>query len=661
MGRRLRGASWTGARPLTGAPTYVLLVGVALAAGGAGRAAVPLPDASSAQDLPEYVEEALSPYNAPPDSADVAALLERWRADGGLASAHDRVLGARLWRRAGAIGPALDLLGQLPESGPLGPLATLERARLRLELAPDGHVPTRGVRDWRRACGAVADLAGEEAIELAGELWRDLSLLATPEEREAWAALGDNAVCPWLEELVEERAFRMAITADERLALHYRRLATARRSFYQDRPRFYVGMTHWHGRPEDAWLDDRGLVFVRMGRPDETQACGAVYGFDESAVIEADLLSTCWIYDRPGGYRLYYFSTRNKVTGLTSPGGDYYLQENLGPRARPGDPYFHRYVRNADIPRSLKRHLGFGRLASADGFDAGLDRAEDRAYRRQMELATRRFADEALVEIPDAPPVRGVTMLWEALRFLNPVDGTWQVWIVASVPAGQLHAVRGPDSRVYGARARLAARIGDRVELDSAANRAVVAEELPDEAGIPLRTFVVARPGPLPITLVVSDAARPGAGAWARDTVDVPRILPLPTVSDIAVARSEGGTWTRDGETFLRVSPDHVTTPSGEIHVYFEVYGVRRTAEYEVELRLTRDRTPAQAFALDAARVPFRLGFTGRMPYGRIGRHSLRLDLSDTPPGRYDLAVRVVDVDTGTPSLPAVTPIFVSD
>ncbi|MGD8497217.1 MAG: hypothetical protein PVF05_13675, partial [Gemmatimonadales bacterium] len=207
---------------------------------------------------------------------------------------------------------------------------------------------------------------------------------------------------------------------------------------------------------------------------------------------------------------------------------------------------------------------------------------------------------------------------------------------------------------------RLASRHPSGVQLDSAANRAVSDSALGKHAGIPVRTFTVARPGPLPITLAVSDAARQGVGAWMQDTVVVPRALPMPTISDIAVAQEEGGEWTRDGETFLRVSPDHVTSPAGDIQVYFEVYGVRRTASYDVEIRLTQQESPAAAFALDAADVPFRLGFAARMPYDQIGRHALRLDLSDTPPGSYTLIVRVRDEDTGTRSLPSVTPIVVA-
>jgi len=102
-----------------------------------------------------------------------------------------------------------------------------------------------------------------------------------------------------------------------------------------------------------------------------------------------------------------------------------------------------------------------------------------------------------------------------------------------------------------------------------------------------------------------------------------------------------------------------VTNEDGSIHAYFEAYGIRRSGEYDVEIRLARNKKPAEIFRLDADAVPFRLTFGDQMPYSGIGSHVLRLDLSDTEPGEYDLAIRIVDRSTGTPSLPAVTPIRV--
>lgn len=619
-----------------------------------------VPASPVGEDLPEYIEQALSPFNRPPRPDEVKDLLDRWRSDGGLRSAKDRVVGARLWRLAGERTAALDLLGSPDaEDRAALALARFERARVLFELGDDNEILHRAPTDWRAACDAIGAQGEPGAAELRTEFWKDLSFLATPEEHEAWENVGDGAACAWLEALVEERAFRMAISPDERLAVHYERLRTARELYYLPRPRFYVGMTHWHGRRDGEWLDDRGLIYLRMGAPDIAVSCGGAGPGGDA--FQGDLLATCWAYERPEGYKLYHFSTANKVTRIPSSSGGYYLQEHLGPRAHPRDPFFQQIVKHADLPKSLIRFMSFNLQLSgtADPFDAALDAAEAQHYRQAARIETRRYADEALIAIPDVPAVRGATMLWEPLRFMNPADGSWQVWIVAALPAGQLAPTQAEEAWVYDARGWLATRHPDRVQLDSMWNRAVTDGPLSPETGIPLRAFTAAREGPLPFTLAVFDPRREGFGVWVQDTVDVPRILPLPTVSDIALAQAEGGEWTRDGETFLRVSPDHVTNEDGSIHLYFEVYGVRRTGRYSVDLRLAKNLTGGEIFEREPGELPFRLEFDGEMPYSRIGVHAIRLDLSDTPEGEYDLAIRVIDRTTGTPSLPTVTPIRV--
>ena len=50
--------------------------------------------------------------------------------------------------------------------------------------------------------------------------------------------------------------------------------------------------------------------------------------------------------------------------------------------------------------------------------------------------------------------------------------------------------------------------------------------------------------------------------------------------------------------TFLPITPSHVTGPNGELHVYFEVYGMRDGTPYEVEIR-----------------APLEIGFNGARVY----------------------------------------------
>jgi hypothetical protein len=615
--------------------------------------------APSVVEPPDYIVEALTPFRGPPSYEEVVDLLARWQTDGGLVEAHDRIVGARLFRRAGERDKALGLLGFLPEDGPLAALARYERARVLFELGDEFDATRTAPADWLAACQALAVLPAAEAAGLRDEFWKDFGMIATPEERTAWPALSDVEACDGISDLIAERAFRMAITLDERLAVHYQRLVDTRTLFWINRPRFYLSMADYHGRREGEWMDDRGLVYLRMGPPQVSQACGGTDSFEEN-VLAADLLGSCWVYARPEGYKLYYFGLYNRVTGDLSANGDYRLQESLGPRAHPRDPYFQTYVKNSDLPRSIIAHKNFSSgLGSADELRRGLDLAESRHNDMTTRLETHRLAEEALIEIPDVPAVTGADLLWEVLRFMNPTDGRWQVWVVAAMAAGQMRPVYELDSWVYEARGWLASRHPAGVRLDSMFNRAAVNGELEPGTGIPLRATFLADEGRVPFTLAAFDPFQEGFGTWVQDTIIIPTVLPLPTVSDIAVAQSTGGNWTRDRETYLRVSPDHVTTGDGSIHIYFEAYGVRRAADYDVEIRLARDTKRDRIFALHPEDVPFLLEFSSQMPNSRIGTHALRLDLSDTDPGAYDLAIRIRDRATGTHSLPSITSIRV--
>lgn len=135
----------------------------------------------------------------------------------------------------------------------------------------------------------------------------------------------------------------------------------------------------------------------------------------------------------------------------------------------------------------------------------------------------------------------------------------------------------------------------------------------------------------------------------------------LPALSDIAVAPDSGGAWTRDGRIFLPITAAHATRPDGTVHLYFEVYGIRPGAGYDVELRLVEEDDADRIWRLDQDDLAFRLVFSSEMSDdgSGIGRHHLRLDFSDSREGAYLLGVQVTKPQTGERSLPVVTPIAV--
>jgi hypothetical protein len=164
--------------------------------------------------------------------------------------------------------------------------------------------------------------------------------------------------------------------------------------------------------------------------------------------------------------------------------------------------------------------------------------------------------------------------------------------------------------------------------------------------------------------LVVKDGnAEDGpAGNWARGVAIGLAPSDLPEISDIAVAADSGGSWTRDGVTHLAVSPSHLTGPDGEIHLYFEVYGMEAASPYSVEVRVVPEDLADRMWAVGAGETAFRLSFSSEMPgSGGIGAHHLRLDLSDTAAGAFMLGIRIQEDETGRQSLPTTTPVLRPD
>ncbi|HEM45754.1 MAG TPA: hypothetical protein ENO23_01790 [Alphaproteobacteria bacterium] len=475
------------------------------------------------------------------------------------------------------------------------------------------------------------------------------------------------------------------------MALHYRRLAHARDWYWIPRPRFAESWADRLGRPDGLAIDDRGLMYVRMGPPEtdegfvglgsegvdvrfqlaelSDEATGGLLSGLPDAALEQ---TRCWPYPRPDGYRIFCFSQlgADMTAEYARADADYKLQD--GVVADPSSSFYQKYVLNSNLSDAWKREqlrahsrriaLGSrrGLRQIYEGWELRLDTAENRAYERRSEVKTRENIEDAVAGIPDVPGVLPTaTLRAEALRFLNPSERAWHVWTLAAVRAGDLTpapAADGTPTLVAGGRFSVLA--GNEVTIHELAPRRIPEASVPDDAGITFHSVFEAQPGPLPLTVVIEDGNRPNAGNYLLDTLNVPAIGGLPMVSDIAIARQTGGTWTRDGVNYLQITPAHVTNADGSIHTYFEVYQVRPGTSYEVEIRMAPVELTERILRLDPSELDFRLQFTAEME-GAIGRHHLRLDLGDAPPGEYSLAVRVQDVDTEAYSLPAVTEVFV--
>lgn len=597
-----------------------------------------LPGRTVVDTLPIAIQDQLSLFRTLADSASVAELIEAAE-QANVPGAELAIAAATLWRRAGCYDLALASLDRVPTGSGLEPRAMLERARsLLTRAASTGDATDRdaGEDTFWQVC-----TIGDPGI--TAQLWLDLRGLATQAEQEEYAAMdGPDGACHWFRRLVEQRAWRSALGTGDRLVQHYGRLAHARHRYGLRKPRFVQSRADFRGRPPGLEIDDRGLIYLRMGQPERIEY--GPLGDDEPGIAEH------WAYPRPDGYWLYYFVPDR---------GDYLLVENLGPQAKPGHDFFQRYVTNLAVdPLPLKR------LVFLDPEDPA-DAAERLSLRRAEQLIAREFQRRAITETPDAPEMLlGVDLLVETLRFLNPHRERASVWLITSARASDLQPRETSDGWTYVVSASGSLLRADGIVSFEMDRTLEVPSSLPGDAGVEIRHVLELRAGRYPLTLAVLDGNREIAeGNWYRDTLVVPDYsADLPVVSDLAVAADSGGTWTRDGETFLQVTPGHLPGADGILHLYFEVYGVDPEGEYEVSVRLVGEQVEELTPDDQAADPVFRLNYRSAMPGGPrpIGSHHSRIDLRDTAPGRYRLHVHVQELETSTMSLPSTTWVHVA-
>ncbi|MDX1578999.1 MAG: hypothetical protein R3266_10955, partial [Gemmatimonadota bacterium] len=249
-------------------------------------------------DLAEELVDRMDPRSSV-DQGDVEDLLEDWeRATGGPEAGLEWLTVARLWLRAGDEEAAREALDRAEAGGvPDGPIE-LDRARIGF-LA--GETEAAAEHYWR-ACSSANEASALEA-------WRDVEMLATPAEVERWdqfrrlpAAQRDD--CGFFRSFWNERAARSAMPVDERIEAHYARLRFAmdhytRRGRAQDvaasgKLNARLGRT---GAPR---FDDRGLLYLRLGPPDETAAALGGECYEPNVT---------WLYRFPNEKRMYHLST----------------------------------------------------------------------------------------------------------------------------------------------------------------------------------------------------------------------------------------------------------------------------------------------------------------------------------------------------------------
>jgi len=136
-----------------------------------------------------------------------------------------------------------------------------------------------------------------------------------------------------------------------------------------------------------------------------------------------------------------------------------------------------------------------------------------------------------------------------------------------------------------------------------------------------------------------------------RGRLVVPKsIMTQPFVSSVAIAADSAGTWIPASNLELQLNAARIVQKDARPFVYFEAYGLTPGSSYRGEVRLvSRWVSRGQGEFFRGTYEPFQMQYRGSVPPdpSEPVRKLLRLDLSDTEPGPYEVQIRVRDLETG--------------
>lgn len=229
------------------------------------------------------------------------------------------------------------------------------------------------------------------------------------------------------------------------------------------------------------------------------------------------------------------------------------------------------------------------------------------------------------------------------------------LWTAASVQAGRLRPVFDDgwnysldmtvslfdaDSLLARTQTRISYKLGARLDPDT-------------QDGFPIHALLRVPAGEYDYQMVIRDNNWEGERSVNRKTgrlVVPPSVYTQPFVSSVAIAADSGGSWSPTPDMKLMLNAARIVQSDGSPFVYFEAYGLTPGAAYRGEVRLvSRWVSRGQGERFEGGYQPFQLQYRGTVPGDPSVpvRKLLRLDLTDTHAGPYEVQIRVRDLETG--------------
>jgi len=527
-------------------------------------------------------------------------------------------------------------------------------------------------QDGREEAGTEALFAAIDSGDATAlvAVFEDVRPVASEAEMAAWEAGDLEERRRILKQFWDLRAAAAGVTVPERIAEHYRRVAEAQARFRRTGKRGAApggSMIAAKYDVEALPFDERGLIYVRHGEPEEIIRASSV-----------DLRpNETWVYLTPAGkYQLFHFV-------VLRDGTDYRLVDYLfnavdaSSNNMPYDgmmrlletrgAYDQRYNIMAQRLSSVRNRSWFANAmatwaAMGGGGDGGgamnaeaqsmLSSITDMRIRMSSELREAAFA--ALETDSDRPDFDASLPFYYDLYTFRGADGDADVTAAIAVPATHLSPRDAGGQFIYSVGISLI--VIDTIQKTVTRSDTVLNLRSQRRLGAGEHVRLHASLDAAPTLnsmyrLIVRDMAADARGQlYGGPAPAVSFTKPGLMISDLVLAEPGTGSWTR-GNVSLALVPPRQFREGEPLNLFYELYNLPAGAQYRTEIVLA----PAQTSALSRIRKLFggsggtiRLNFDGTAdPDSRTGAvQELREVTAALKPGRYKLSVTVTNVQT---------------
>ena len=505
----------------------------------------------------------------------------------------------------------------------------------RLELARTFYLANRPADGWRAYFAGARVASSSEAVALYRA---DLSVVAAPEEAtpfDGFTSPGPRAA--WLEHFWLRRDVAEARNPGERLAEHYRRWFYAWRNFRLVSRHRHYDITERY-RSDQSEFDDRGIIYLRHGPPDQRAAY--------PRVVDRLEPNETWLYRRPEGDLIFHFVARGDVQdfklvesladALTAgQGGALALQ-----RRRGLDPLTSELFASRAAISPVYARLG-NTLSSAN--ESGALAAERGLGRHSIAVGTTTDSYAREFAAPLGTVASGFVV--------GGRDGAGQeLHVVFAIPAQQLTPLPDSTRVVYPIAFRLfVSDTGDNLVARLDTTRGFTARApLPDGSYLTGQLMLPVPPGPYRYRLLVQQLGGSAGDLVTRDSLAADTLDGRQfAASDLVLGRRGSGlAWVESRDT-VSLNPLAEFPAGASAELYYEVYGLAAGAPYHTLVRL--ERTGGRSFLsrlFGGKQAPVLLEFDASAD-GPVTRVHRGIDLRDTPKGSYVLTVQIRDPATG--------------